>query len=323
MKLDYAALQQLCSPILEFSERLPDPQRDALGVAFGLSAGQAPSPFLVGLAVLGLLSEAAEQQPLLCVVDDSQWLDGASARALAFVARRLLAERIVLVFATRDVGTRIGPPPGAPRGAAGPPGCTDAVGVRPRGAAGRVRARADRRRDGRESARAPGAPARADAGPARRRFRAACGAAAVHRDRAELHPAAGAAPARRAAAAALGGGRTGRRPCASVARGPAAWDPGDGRASRGVGGFPDARRCGGVPSSARALGGVRCGRAERAARGSPRASGRNRSAARPGSPRVAPCAGGVRARRRGGRRARALRGAGAGAGRARRCRGFP
>ena len=104
MELDYAALQQLCSPILEFSERLPDPQRDALDVAFGLSAGQAPSPFLVGLAVLGLLSEAAEQQPLLCVVDDAQWLDGASARALAFVARRLLAERIALVFATREVG---------------------------------------------------------------------------------------------------------------------------------------------------------------------------------------------------------------------------
>src|SRR2546421_1201083 len=105
MKLDYAALQQLCSPILEFIERLPDPQREALGVAFGLSAGQAPSPFLVGLAVLGLLSEAAEQQPLLCVVDDAQWLDDASAQALAFVARRLLAERIALVFATRDVGS--------------------------------------------------------------------------------------------------------------------------------------------------------------------------------------------------------------------------
>ena len=105
MKLDYAALQQLCSPILEFSARLPDPQRDALGVAFGLSAGQAPSPLLVGLAVLGLLSEAAEQQPLLCAVDDSQWLDGASGRALAFVAHRLLAERIVLVFATLDVGS--------------------------------------------------------------------------------------------------------------------------------------------------------------------------------------------------------------------------
>ena len=83
MELDYAALQQLCSPILEFIERLPDPQRDALGVAFGLSAGQAPSPFLVGLAVLGLLSEAAEQQPLLCVVDDAQWLDRASSRVFA------------------------------------------------------------------------------------------------------------------------------------------------------------------------------------------------------------------------------------------------
>jgi DNA-binding CsgD family transcriptional regulator len=106
MELDYAALQQLCSPILEFCNRLPDPQRDALEFAFGLGAGsgQALSPFLVGLAVLGLLSEAAVQQPLLCVVDDAQWLDGASARALAFVARRLLAERIALAFATRDVG---------------------------------------------------------------------------------------------------------------------------------------------------------------------------------------------------------------------------
>jgi len=105
MKLDYAALQQLCSPILEFSDRLPDPQRDALGVAFGLSGGPAPSPLLVGLAVLGLLSDAAEQQPLLCVVDDAQWLDDASARALAFVARRLLAERIALAFATRELGS--------------------------------------------------------------------------------------------------------------------------------------------------------------------------------------------------------------------------
>jgi RNA polymerase sigma factor (sigma-70 family) len=105
MELDYAALQRLCSTVLEFIGRLPDPQHDALGVAFGLKAGQAPNPFLVGLAVLGLLSEAAEQQPLLCVVDDAQWLDDASARALAFVARRLLAERIALAFGTRDVGS--------------------------------------------------------------------------------------------------------------------------------------------------------------------------------------------------------------------------
>jgi DNA-binding CsgD family transcriptional regulator/tetratricopeptide (TPR) repeat protein len=107
MELDYAALQQLCSPLLALIERLPDPQRDALGVAFGLSLGRPPSPFMVGLAVLGLLSEEAEQRPLLCIVDDAQWLDDASGAALAFVARRLLAERIALTFATRSVGSRL------------------------------------------------------------------------------------------------------------------------------------------------------------------------------------------------------------------------
>src|ERR1700693_4855714 len=104
MELPFAALQQLCSPILDRSERLPDPQRDALGVAFGLSAGHAPNPFLVGLAALGLLSEASEERPVLCVVDDAQWLDRASARALAFVARRLLAEKIAFVLAARELG---------------------------------------------------------------------------------------------------------------------------------------------------------------------------------------------------------------------------
>jgi DNA-binding CsgD family transcriptional regulator len=104
MELPFAALQQLCAPMLELVERLPEPQHDALGVAFGLSSGTAPNRFLVGLAVLGLLAEAAEQQPLVCVVDDAQWLDSASAPTLAFVARRVLAERIALVFATRDLG---------------------------------------------------------------------------------------------------------------------------------------------------------------------------------------------------------------------------
>ncbi len=104
MELPFAALQQLCSPILELNDRLPPPQRDALAVALGLSAGQAPNPFLIGLAVLGLMSEAAEEQPLLCVVDDAHWLDRASARALVFVARRLLAEKVALLFAARDVG---------------------------------------------------------------------------------------------------------------------------------------------------------------------------------------------------------------------------
>jgi DNA-binding CsgD family transcriptional regulator len=104
MELPFAAVQQLCSPFLDFWDRLPRPQHEALGVAFGLITGPAPNPFLVGLAVLGLLAEAAEERPLLCVVDDAQWLDRASARALAFVARRLLAEKIALVFGTRDPG---------------------------------------------------------------------------------------------------------------------------------------------------------------------------------------------------------------------------
>ncbi|HEY0343914.1 MAG TPA: AAA family ATPase [Solirubrobacteraceae bacterium] len=102
MELAFAALQQLCSPSLDLIEHLPDPQREAMEVAFGLSAGRPPNPFLVGLAVLNLLSEAAEEQPLLCAVDDAQWLDRASARVLAFVARRLLAEKIAIVFAARQ-----------------------------------------------------------------------------------------------------------------------------------------------------------------------------------------------------------------------------
>jgi DNA-binding CsgD family transcriptional regulator len=103
MELAFAALHQLCVPLLDRLERLPGPQRDALGVAFGLRAGEAPDRFLVGLAALSLLSEVAAERPLLCVVDDAQWLDRASAQALAFAARRLLAERVALIFATREL----------------------------------------------------------------------------------------------------------------------------------------------------------------------------------------------------------------------------
>jgi hypothetical protein len=101
MELPFASLQRLCAPMGERLDRLPGPQRDALRVAFGLTPGPAPDRFLVGLALLSLLSETAEGQPVLCAIDDEQWLDRASAQALAFVARRLLAERVALVFAAR------------------------------------------------------------------------------------------------------------------------------------------------------------------------------------------------------------------------------
>jgi DNA-binding CsgD family transcriptional regulator len=100
----FAGLHQLCAPLLARSRALPEPQQAALGVAFGLRDGAAPDRFLVGLAILNLLAEVAEDGPLLCVVDDAQWLDQASAQVLAFVARRVVAERVVLLFALRDAG---------------------------------------------------------------------------------------------------------------------------------------------------------------------------------------------------------------------------
>jgi DNA-binding CsgD family transcriptional regulator/tetratricopeptide (TPR) repeat protein len=101
MELAYAGLHQLCSPMLDHLGRLPAPQREALATVFGRSAGAAPERFLVGLATLTLFAEVAEQQPLICIIDDAQWLDGASAQILGFVARRLLAERIAVVCAAR------------------------------------------------------------------------------------------------------------------------------------------------------------------------------------------------------------------------------
>jgi len=104
MELAFAGLHQLCAPMLDRLEHLPAPQRDALQTAFGMSPGPAPDRFLIGLAVLSLLSEVAAEQPLVCLVDDGQWLDHASAQTLAFVARRLGVESIGLVFAERAPG---------------------------------------------------------------------------------------------------------------------------------------------------------------------------------------------------------------------------
>ena len=112
MELAFAGLHQLLGPLLDRLDRLPAPQSDALRTAFGLSLGSAPDRFFIGLAVLSLLSEVAEEQPLICLVDDEQWLDRASADALAFVARRLQAESVGLVFAVRGTGDELAGLPG-------------------------------------------------------------------------------------------------------------------------------------------------------------------------------------------------------------------
>src|SRR3954452_21015235 len=106
MELPFAGIHQLCAPLLDQLDALPQPQQDALGVALGLAAGDVPDRFVVGLAVLGLLSAAAEERPLLCVVEDSQWLDEASGLILGFIARRLLAESVAIVVTVRDPSSR-------------------------------------------------------------------------------------------------------------------------------------------------------------------------------------------------------------------------
>jgi DNA-binding CsgD family transcriptional regulator len=107
MELAFAGLHQLCAPLLGRAGCLPVPQRGALRTAFGAAAGPPPDRFFVGLAVLSLLSEVAGERPLVCVIDDAQWLDQASAQALGFVARRLAADPVALVFAARDPGAQL------------------------------------------------------------------------------------------------------------------------------------------------------------------------------------------------------------------------
>ena len=113
MELAYAGVQQLCGPILAHLDRLPDPQKNALRVVLGLHDGPAPDRLLVNLAVLTLLGEAGAERPTVCVIDDAQWVDRASLQALSFAARRLLADPVAMIFATRT--------PGAPSELAGLP----------------------------------------------------------------------------------------------------------------------------------------------------------------------------------------------------------
>jgi predicted ATPase len=102
MELAFATLHQMCGPVLDRLDRLPDPQRVALGTAFSLLEGPPPDRFLIGLAVLSLLAEVAKAGPVVCVIDDARWLDRASARLLAFAARRLVAESVLMIFAVRE-----------------------------------------------------------------------------------------------------------------------------------------------------------------------------------------------------------------------------
>ena len=147
MELAFAALHQLCAPMLDGLDRLPGPQRDALGVAFGLRDGTAPDRFLVGLAVLSLLSDVAEQQPLLCVIDDAQWLDRVSAQVLAFVARRLLAEPVALLIVAREPGEDFHGLPELRRRGPARRRCPGTARLGDPGAAGRAGPRADPRGD--------------------------------------------------------------------------------------------------------------------------------------------------------------------------------
>jgi DNA-binding CsgD family transcriptional regulator len=107
MELAFAGLHQLCAPMAGHLDRIPAPQREALRTAFGLAAGPPPDRFFVGLAVLSLLSEVAGDQPLICLIDDEQWLDQASEQTLGFVARRLAADPVGLVFAAREPGAEL------------------------------------------------------------------------------------------------------------------------------------------------------------------------------------------------------------------------
>ena len=272
--------------MLDRLDALPGPQRDALGTAFGLRAGPPPDRFLVGLALLGLLAEVGREQPLVCLVDDAQWLDRASAQALAFVSRRLLAESVGMIVAVRSPAgeRRLGRAVRARRPRAGHQRRPRAAGVGDPGTAGRAGARPDRRRGARQPARAARAPARAGrAGSgsptAPRCPRGSWRASSAGSPRFPTTPgrccssppieAAGASSLIWPAAARLGLGRRG----GAAGRG--------GRAVR-------VRRPGPLPPSARPLGGLSRGGGGGASRRAPRPGGRDRPRGRSRAPRVAP-----------------------------------
>ena len=313
MELAFAGLHQLCAPFLDRLERLPGPQRDALGTAFGLRDGEAPDRFLVGLAVLSLLADVAEERPLLCVVDDAQWLDGASAQALAFVARRLEAESVGLVFAVRE--------PAGERHLAGlaelvvgglddgdARALLEAVVAGPLDERVRDRIVAETRGNPLALLELPAAgrpPSwRAGSGwPTARRCRGASSRASASGWRRCRRRRGCCCWSRRPSRSAIRCWCGGRRPARDRRRRGGAG--GRGRAGR-------VRRAGALPSSARAFGGLPGGRTGRAPAGPPRPGRGDRRRRRSRSPRLAPRAGDGRARRGRRRRAGALGRPGAG-----------
>ena len=274
MELAFAGLHQLCAPMLGRAGQLPVPQRDALRVAFGLAAGPPPDRFLVGLAVLSLLSEMAGEQPLICLIDDEQWLDHASAQALGFVARRLGADPVGLVFAAREPGAALA---GLPELKVEGLREDDARALLDSALAGplddQVRDRIVAETEGNPLAllELPRGltPAELAGG-----FGLPGAVPLSERIAESSPPAARSAACAVPAATAAGGGRTVRRPAAGLAGGRAAGHPGSGGRARGGRGPGGVRRPGAVPASAAALGVVPggdgrrpAGRARRAGRG--------------------------------------------------------
>ena len=295
MELAFAGLHQLCAPMLDRLEAVPVPQREALRTAFGMSAGPAADRFLVGLAVLSLMSAVAERQPLICLVDDGQWLD----RCLADGPR----------LRRPPAGGGVGWPgprhacrrwrPGGVAGAGGRgPGGGRCAGAARRGAARADRcagSRPDRRRDSRQPAGAAGAATGTDGGRAGRRLRAPRRGPACGPHRGELR-----APGRRPAApdaqaAAARGGRPVRRPGAGVAGSRPPRGRRGGGGARGRGGPGRVRHQGPVPASTGPLGGLPVRVGSGAAGGARRPGGGHRSAARSRPPCLAPGAGRSRA----------------------------
>src|SRR3954468_19330622 len=308
MELPFAALHQLCAPMLDRLERLPSPQRDALRTTFGLSAGAAPDRFLIGLATLSLLAEVAEERALLCVVDDGQWLDHASVQALAFAARRLLAERVVMLFAAREPsGELTGLPELVVEGVRDAdarailgsviPGRLDERGTDQLvagGGGGRGGDGPARGRGGRQPVGFVGASARAFGGAAGGRVRLAGSGVAVGEDRGELPPAVGGSAGGHPAAVAVGRGGADRGSGGPVACGRAARDHRPGARAGGVGRADRNRRPGAVSPSAGAFGRVSSRNAAGAAAGPSGLGRRDRRAGRSGPARLAPDRGRVR-----------------------------